>query len=166
MSAQEPEGSGPIFAALVTELVAAEDKRRESLEARGAGVITTSGALVTLLLALAALVTREQTFTLPDAARDSLSLAVAAFVLAALLAIATSAPQRARVTEPAELAELLPALWDRSPDYALKKATATRLEQLETTQTANDRKAFALLAAVAAQVVAVMLLAWAVIRVL
>jgi hypothetical protein len=166
MSPSNAEGSPAIFAELVIELVAAEDKRRESLEARGNSVITVSGTLVTLLLALAALVTREKTFRLPDAARDRLSIAVLASVLAALLAIATYMPQPARITDPAQLSRLLPSIWDRGTDFALKKATATRLEQLTTTQTANDRKARALLGAVLAQVIAVLLLAWAVLEIL
>jgi hypothetical protein len=166
MSPKTVDGSPTVFAELVSELLAAEERRQASLEARGSAVITVSGALVTLLLALAALVTEEQTFTLPDAARDRLSLAVVAFVLAALLAIATYAPQAARVTDPAELAKVLPTIWDRGTDFALKKATATRIDQLTTTQAANDRKARALLAAVAAQVVALLLLAWAVLAIL
>ena len=40
------------------------------------------------------------------------------------------------------------------------------MEQLAVTQAANDRKAFALLGAIAAQVVAVFLLAWAVLALL
>jgi hypothetical protein len=159
-------GSPAVFAEFVTELLAAEDKRRESLEARGGSVITVSGTLVTLLLALAALVTKEKAFSLPHAARDRLSFAVLAFVVAALFAIATYAPQPTRITDPAELAGLLPTLWNRGTDFALKKTTATRLEQLRTAQTANDRKARALLAAVTAQVVAVILLAWAVLEIL
>lgn len=154
-----------VFAELVQELLAAEEKRRDSLEARGGAVITVSGALVTLLLALTALVTREKTFTLPEAARVRLSFAVVAFVVAALLAIATYIPQPARITDPAQLSELLPTMWDRGSDFALKKVTATRLEQLATMQSANDRKARALLGAISAQVVAVLLLAWAVLRI-
>jgi hypothetical protein len=148
MIPDDAEGGRAVFAELIRELLAAEDERRESLEARGGSVITVSGALVTLLLGLAALATKEKSFTLPEAARDRLSIAVFAFVLAALLST------------------LLPTIWDRGTDFALKKATATRLEQLATTQTANDRKARALLGAVAAQVVAVLLLAWAVLALL
>jgi hypothetical protein len=161
-----PREEGPeIFAGLVAEQLASEEKRRESLEGRGGFVITLSGALVTLVLAIAALVTRQRTFVLPPDARDRLSYAVVAFVIAALLAIATYAPQRTRVTDPAQLAALLPRLWERGADFALKKVTATRVEQLALTQQSNDWKARALLGAVSAQVIAVLLLAWAVLAI-
>jgi hypothetical protein len=159
-------GSPALFADLVGELLDAEDKRRASLEARGASVITVSGTLVTLLLGLAAVITNDKTFELPAGARDPLSLAVVAFVIAALLAIATAVPQRSRITDPAELGRLLPTIWDRGTDFAFKKATATRLQQLASMQRANDRKALALLGAVIAQVVAVLLLSWAVLEIL
>jgi hypothetical protein len=158
--------SGTVVTDLVRELLEAEDKRCESLESRGSSVITVSGTLVTLLFALAALVTEQEGFTLPDAARDRMSLAVVAFVVAALLAIATNARQPARITDPAALTKLLPELWVRDVDYAKKTATATRLEQLAVTQAANDRKALALLGAITAQVVAVLLLAWSVLALL
>jgi hypothetical protein len=61
---------------------------------------------------------------------------------------------------------LLPTIWDRGGDFALKKTTATRLEQLATTKAANDRKALALLGAVIAQVAALLLVAWAVLEIL
>ncbi|HEY7077248.1 MAG TPA: hypothetical protein VH418_17855 [Solirubrobacteraceae bacterium] len=166
MTAPDSAGSPALFASLVSELLAAEEKRRESLEARGGSVITVSGTLVTLLLGLAALVTKETTFHVPPAARDRLSVAVFAFVAAALLAIATYVPQPARIVDPAGLARLLPTIWDRGGDFALKKTTATRLEQLATTKAANDRKALALLGAVIAQVAALLLVAWAVLEIL
>jgi hypothetical protein len=82
------------------------------------------------------------------------------------LAIATNTPQRARITDPAVLSDFLPDLWLRDVDFAMKTATATRLEQLAVTQAANYRKALALLGAIAAQVIAVLLLAWSVLAML
>jgi hypothetical protein len=161
------EAEGPaLIARFISELVGAEDKRRESLEARGGSVISVSGTLVTLLLGLAALVTEEKSFVLPEAARDRLTFAVVAFVIAVLLAIATYVPQPARITDPTALARIVPDLWERDADFAGKKITATRLEQLASMQATNDGKARALLGAVAAQVVAVALLAWAVVGIL
>ena len=167
MTAEGNEPAGPAaIADFIAELVRAEDERRESLDARGSTVISVSGTLVTLLLGLAALVTKAQTFVLPDPARQRLTFAVIAFVVAVLLAIATYVPQPARITDPAALARLLPDLWERTDDFAAKKVTATRLEQLASLQAANDRKALVLLAAVSAQVVAVALLGWTVLGVL
>jgi hypothetical protein len=152
----------PVFSELVRELLAAEEKRRESLEARGASVITVSGTLVTLLVGIAAVATRANSFDLSATAGDRLSGAAVAFVVAALLAIAAYAPQPTRITDPDALIDTLPDLWERGEDFAYKKATRTRLEQLSVSQRTNDWKARAVLAAVVAQVVAVILLAWAV----
>lgn len=167
MSPGAGQAAGPtLIAEFVGELVTAEDDRRKSLEARGSAVITVSGTLVTLLLGLAALITKAQSFVLSETARQRLSFAVVAFVVAVLLAIASHAPQPARITAAADLKGLVPDLWVREGDFAAKKLTATRLDQLEALQTANDRKALVLLAAVAAQVIAVALLGWTVLGVL
>ena len=166
MTAPDSPDGPAVFAALVTELVTAEDDRRESLEKRGNSVITVSGTLVTLLLGLGAVVAGKGQFKVPEAARQPLSFAVLAFVVAALLAIATYAPQPARITDPGELSRLLPTYWDQGADFALKKTTATRLQQLKSAQAANDFKARLLLGAVAAQVTAVIFLAWAVLTIL
>jgi hypothetical protein len=155
-----------VFADLVVELITAEDKRRDSLEARGSGVISASGALVALLLAIGALVTDQDSFVLTDAAGLRLSLAAIAFVAAAILAIGTYAPQAVRLTSGADLANLLPTYWDKGADFALKKATATRLEQLAVAQRSNDLKARLLTAAIAVQVIAVGFLCWTVLAIL
>jgi hypothetical protein len=75
-------------------------------------------------------------------------------------------PQRVRITDPAVLSDFLPDLWLCDVDFAMKTATATRLELLAVTQAANYRKALALLGAIAAQVIAVLLLAWSVLAML
>jgi hypothetical protein len=151
-----------VFPDFAKDLLAAEDKRRESLEARGTSMITASATLVTLLVALGAFVTNRQGFMLPDATRVPLSIAVVGFVVAALLGIATYVPQPTRVTDPIALTGLLPEYWPKGNDFAQKKVTVTRLEQLATLQKGNDWKARALLAAVVAQVTAVGALASAV----
>ena len=155
-----------VYPEFVKDLLASEDKRRESLESRGMSVITVSGTLVTLLLGLAALVTKRQDFVLPGTARNLVMAAVVVFVLAALLAMATYAPQSARITDPADLARALPKVWDRGVEFARQKTTMTRLEELAAMQRANDLKARALLSAVIVQVVAVLLLAASVIVIL
>lgn len=167
MTATEDGASGgKVVSDLVVEMLAAEDKRRESLEARGRSVITVSGTLVTLLLALAAVGSKGKNFHVPQIAQVGLGLAVVAFIVAALLAIATYVPQPARVTDPAELMDLLPRMWNRGSEFWLQKSTVTRLDQLATTQAVNDKKARLLLGAISVQVLAVLLLAWAVLETL
>ncbi|MEU2264746.1 hypothetical protein ABZ557_31795 [Streptomyces sp. NPDC019645] len=150
------------YTEFVKDLLTFEDKRRESLEARGAGVISVSGTLVTLLLAFGAFARGKPDAHLPDAAADGLSVAVVAFVAAALLGVLTYAPQRTRIIDPEALARLLPALWEMGRDHSLKKTTAARLEQFAVVQKANNWKARVLAAAVLAQVTGVGALAFAV----
>jgi hypothetical protein len=158
--------SPSLYTGLVRELLDAEEKRRDSLEARGASVITVSGALVTLLFGLAAVVTGAKGFHVSGAVRDRLGWAAIAFVVAAVLAVGTYAPQPTRMTDPHKLAELLPDLWNRDLDHARKTATNTRLDQLAVAQRANDIKGLLLAGAIAAQVIAVLLVAWAVLGIL
>lgn len=155
-----------VYPEFVKELLEAEDKRRASIESRGVAVVTVSGTLVTLLLGIAALVTRAQAYQLRGSARAILLWAVVAFAVAALSAIATAVPQPQRITDPAALLPDIRARWNTSVDAALKKVTTTRLEQLAETQRSNNVKATALLTAVIAQVVAVALLAGAVVEIL
>lgn len=77
---------------LVQDQLAEERATKTSLETRAVAVITSSGALATLLFALAALVTKATTYQLPDAARVVLVLTLLAFTLAGVLAIFVARP--------------------------------------------------------------------------
>ena len=77
MTPAPPSGTGA-YGALLRDEIAAQDQRKASFEQRGLAVIITSGTLVTLLFALAALSTKEKaTFILPGAAQDWLTAALA-----------------------------------------------------------------------------------------
>ena len=155
-----------VFPDYVKELVTTEDARRASLEARGASVITSSGALVTLLFALSALVTKQQSFVLSSGPRKLLALGTVAFVLAAMLAIGTYVPRRSRLTNPVELARQLPELWKHDNDFARKKTAISRLAELADSQRVNDVKARLLVAAVVFEVIGVLLVALSVLVIL
>lgn len=155
-----------VYPDFVRDLLAAEDSRRSTLEARGGSVITASATMVSLLVALSAFVTNRKDFKLPDATRVPLSVAAVAFIVAAVLAVTLYIPQPVRMTDPVALHGLLPEYWMKGEDFARKKITATMLEQLAALQRTNDWKARALLAAVAVQLIAVGSLAWAVLELL
>jgi uncharacterized membrane protein len=90
-TATDPGSS--VLAACVQEQLARQDARKTSLEQRGITVITTAGALVTLLFGLAAFTTkRSQTFALPGGASYLLVAALVLFFGAALAAILTNVP--------------------------------------------------------------------------
>jgi hypothetical protein len=82
-------------------------------------VVTTAGALATLLLGLAALSKKAHTstgsFVLPDAARGSLRVALIFFGAAAIAALLTNFPVRFEYVDPADLKNLIS---DSSEDVA------------------------------------------------
>jgi hypothetical protein len=88
----EPADGLSALADYTKEQLAAEDRRKASFEQRGLAVVTTSGALVTLLFGLAALSTKSQSFVLEDAAKPPLVGALVLFVLAAIGALVTNFP--------------------------------------------------------------------------
>lgn len=110
------EGS-EVYADFIKSMLDAEDSRKSSLEQRGIGVITTSGALVTLLFGLTATITSAKTFTLPPAARDWLTPAAILFVAAAAAGILVNVPlfygkievSRATLARPGKMTRPTPA---------------------------------------------------------
>lgn len=150
-----------IWPPFVDGIVATEEKRRDSIESRGSSTITVSGALVALLVAIGGLAAKSSSFVIPEPARPPLWIATIAFVLSAVLALATFSPQRMKMTDLRELANRLPAYMSAGPEFAEKKIMATRLQQASILQGANNWKARALLCSVAVQIVAVGALAYA-----
>lgn len=157
-NAEEDNGSA-VYLDFVKELVEVEDMRGSTLESRGSTVITSSGALVTLLLGLATLVTKLEAFTLGAGVRTLLVASVAAFAAAVVLAIGISAPQRVRIVDGRSLRSELQDVWHADANFARMKTTSTRLDQLAASQGANDAKARLLLIAVTSEVIGVVLVA-------
>src|SRR4051812_49050206 len=75
---QDSPPGAPVYADYIAEQVVREDARKESVERRGLAVVTTSGALATLLFALAALSTKANDFHLSGWSEFFLALAVVA----------------------------------------------------------------------------------------
>lgn len=110
---------------------------------------------MTVVLALSALTTGRRGFKLPDSVNPWLIAALAAFVVAAALAIGANAPQLYRAVDTGALGKLVRERWSLPADDALKTLTATRLADLQRAQRANDTKGWLLLGAVVAQGVAI-----------
>lgn len=132
-------------------------------------MVTTAGALATVLLGLAALSkkahTSTGTFVLPDAARGSLKLALIFFGAAAIAALLTNFPVRFEYVDPADLKNLIS---DPSEGVATaeENVAVTRTVILEDLQKWNNRKGWALFVACVLEVVAVVFIAIAVWRAL
>lgn len=140
------------------KLLAAEMDQRTFLQTRAGAVITGSGALVTALVGIAALITGRGPTALPGAARWLLLAAIAALAVAAVCAIATFAPRRQAVINVSDARTEMRRLFAAPENDGLKKATTDRLSWIEVLQEENDRRARILLVAVGFQVLAVVLL--------
>jgi hypothetical protein len=86
----------PAVADLMTDQLQAERARHSSLEQRGIGVVTTSGTLITLLLALAGLTGGTARLQLTATSEASLRIALSALTLAAIVGILANVPGRGR----------------------------------------------------------------------
>jgi hypothetical protein len=157
VAASRTEDSGyAAYGQFVKDELDAQDLRKSSFEQRGLAVITTSGALVTLLFALAALSTTEsETFVLPDSAQTWLSIALILFFLSALAALLTNAPFVYQAVEAERIRGRLREDPPRSADSAVRDIAFTRADALEAAKAKNGIKGRALIAAMALEALAV-----------
>jgi hypothetical protein len=145
---------------LVEEQLEEERATKNSLEQRGSFVITSAGAIVTLLFGLAAVVTSRTSFNVPDSARFVLVAAVGFFFLAAMGGLLANLPWRYAEVDEDDLRRLVqPAHWDRSFEVAARRTTEARIGILSSARETNAIKAAAVSGALLAEVVAVALVA-------
>jgi hypothetical protein len=141
----DSSGGYAAYGEFVKDELEAQDKRKASFEQRGLAVITTSGTLVTLLFALAALSTKSAaTFTLSTAARTWLTIALALFLLSALAALRSNALFSYQAVVVEDIRERLREKPPRNADAAAKDIAFTRLKALESAKLKNDIKGKAL----------------------
>ncbi len=140
-STEEPSKPGAEYAAFLKDLLEAEEKRSTGMETRALAVVTSSGALVTLLLALAALVTRVQQARLPGFALSAAAVAAVLLVLSALCAGLANAPWTSWGLRPECLRTELWERWDDQADHPVAKIAATRLRLWEECHRLTQRKA-------------------------
>jgi hypothetical protein len=152
---QNDSAGSSIYTDYIKEQVDREDARKESLEKRGLSLITSSGALVTVLFGLAAFVTDSDDFKLPDSANVLLSLALIAFFASGLFAIATNFPMNYEEVEPSELRTAIKERWEDTQRVAERETSFTRIKVLLSARRQNGRKASLLFVSIVAQVAGV-----------
>lgn len=150
------------YATFIKAQVDAEEARKTSIEARGITIITTSGALVTLLFGLSALFTGAEGYVPPGEVDDLLYGALALFVLAGLAGLVTNVPLLYENVKPTELQRVVRDLWADPSDRASKRISATYVKFVYRAQKLNQIKAYVLLFGLLFQIVAVVLVALAV----
>lgn len=153
--------AGVVFADFVEKELNAERQRRASLDARGVSVLTTSGTLVTLLLALGALVTDLDGFEPSQISLWTLAGALAGFVSSALLSLLANRLRGYEVTQPAQLHEWRDrdGAWHDTADKARRVITKANILTIASLRQGNNTKASFIEAALWAQFGAVLLLA-------
>jgi hypothetical protein len=157
MSANQDPGR-TLYAAYIKNQIDAQEARKSSLEQRGLAVITTSGALVTLLFGLAALSTKNATtFDLPTAASTFLTVALVFFVLAASSAIITNLPRHYQGVTVDGLRAAVKDRWDDSEAVASRMVALTQLNVLASAKDVNGQKGMALIAGMVLEIIAVAL---------
>jgi hypothetical protein len=157
------ERGGTVYAAYIKEQLAAQDARKASIETRGISVITTSGALVSLLFGLVGLLTGAEHYELPDGAHPWLYAAMIAFVIAAVAGIVTNVPVFYSGVKTSDLQKAVKgSIWGDTPDDAERRVAATNVKVLATAKSRNTFKGFVLLAAIVFEVLAVLFLALAI----
>lgn len=163
---QDQVGDTKPYATFILELHKIEEARVARMDTRAASVITTSGTLVTLLLALAGLATRTESFVIPVPAIVLAGAAVVLFGCAALGAVWAMIPRQVQLLDPSCLGEQLWNRWAGETDDSIAKTAATWLALWSTLQTLTQKKAKPLVAAGICQVVAVFTLVISVVVIL
>jgi hypothetical protein len=156
---------GNIYAAYIESLFDHEQERKSALEAKASAVITTSGALVTLLFGLVAVVTKATNFTLSESSRDSLVAAILLFVIAAVLGVLTAnipVPYGQATFQ----ADQLQQAWSHPASAARENVAKAQLELIPVAAKKNDLKVKLVILATAAELLALGALSVAVIFIL
>jgi hypothetical protein len=157
-------GAGQIYAELVTTRLTEEEGRGRSLQARGLAVVTTSGTLVTLIFAIAQFALRSKVVaTVPSASRWLLTIATVTFVGAAVGGLLANLPRDIGRPSSSNIAEKIENEWSKQAAAAEKTVARDRVCQLQKLEGANDVAAWAVLAGLAAEVLAIALAAAAVV---
>ena len=158
-----PDGiAGTATRRLLEDQIADERERRESLESRGAGVITTGGVIVSLVVGVAAAFTDPSKVDVPHVSLVLTYVALTSLLVAAVLAIAVVLPTKYQGVDPMSFVRLLEEHWWNAPLGPTDRRTAeAQLSVLISTRRANRDKAILLSFALGAEAIAVVLLGFA-----
>lgn len=149
----EDERAGDVYAHVIGELLQQERDRKASLEQKALSVITSSGALVTLLFGFASLAKTQSAAPVPVATRVLLLAALAAFLAATLgglrvnrlvnySPLGVSNDLRRMVSD---------ELWNQDAPVGRQAIAEFRVDEIDRWREENGRKARRLQRAIAAE---------------
>lgn len=132
---------GKTYSAFIEGELKAERDRRSAYDGRGQALITTSGALVTLLGGLAALVKTSTTARFPAAALVTVGVALVLFVCAAACGIVAGWNRHYAVAKVSTLSRMTSDHWKDDEVDARNNVAAVQVLTVDTLRRANDFKA-------------------------
>jgi hypothetical protein len=152
--------AGEVYEKVVEAALASEEDRRKTVEGRGATIVATSTTMLTLVFALTAVVTGKDYAFKDQGAISFLTLALVAFVFAALLAIIVQAfGVKYYVIGDKTLEGLTGELiWHKPEDDARRMWINRQVETIVSLRKGNNRKATLAIWALAFEVSAIALL--------
>jgi fumarate reductase subunit C len=160
--------AGTQYSAFIAAQLTEERSTKTSLESRGITVITTSGALVTLLFGLVALATKQAaTYTLPDVATYLLVVAALLMTLAAVFGLLTNWALTYVEVTPEGIQDLVDNRdWSAGDEQGMVDVAVTTKVIIEAARVQNGRKAILLRLAMIAEITGVFFVALAAVNVL
>jgi hypothetical protein len=153
-----------VYGDYIKDELARQEQRKGSFEQRGLAVVSTAGALVTLLLGAAALSEKEVSLLTEE--RVWLAAALALFIVSATFALATNFPLKYKGLDISDLLDRLNADPEDTPDDATYAVADGRARILQAAQERNTLKGYLLFAALLIEVGAVTCIGIAIIEVL
>jgi hypothetical protein len=147
-----------LYAAFIASELNAENARRDSINSRAAAGLTGSVGLVTLVLAVFAVLIGKD-FVLTGWAKTFLVIALMALLVAAVFAVAGGFPWRLRLTAPETLHAMLDSHSNDSEDTARDAVAFCNTTVIESLRSGTAIKVWFLLGAGICQIVAVAALA-------
>lgn len=163
MANEQSDGrASTVYGPLLVSLLSEESNRKASLEQRAISVVTTSGVLVSLLVALTTLlIGKSPPRTIDPAPKALLICALVVFVTAATFALVANSPRDYRGFSDDDI-DLMVARWTGEKNEAVLNVAEFQASLLKKAQQLNDKKAGLVQWAVGSEVAGVGLLALAV----
>lgn len=152
--------AGSAYRGLIDAQLQREDGRKASFEARGMQIITSSGAVVTLLFGLAALATSSKSFKLTGSSEVAFAIALGLLFVAAVCGIATNVPLEYMEASTDKLSRVLEdRFWLGRVEVAQRRAAELEVAQLVVGRAANNLKGNVLIAGLVFEVLGVLAVA-------
>lgn len=162
------EATAEIYGEYIARILADEDSRRSSIEQRGLAVITTAGALTTVLFGIAALIQPSSNHGIPHSAHGPLGLAMIILIAAGVCGLLTNFPlgYHKITTEQAETIVKTDLFRKDAPTDARQRIAVTYVKELRSARRNTRLKAGLLFAAMSLELAGLGVLGWTVLDVI